>query len=110
MVRDQIRETFTERVKAIDPIFKRGDLAAFWPALRDLVAMAPDRVDLSRKKSHYLASLAIRSLQRGDPHAALAFLDFADRVLESSHMIPFLLQERANYRRQAGALVSSTQS
>ena len=95
------REDFVDRVKAIDPWFKLGDMEAFWPALRDLVAMAPDREDLSRKKSHYLASLAARSLAREDPASALAFLDLADRALQPSHLTEFLLEERADFRRQA---------
>ncbi len=80
MIRDD-REEFVERVKAIDPIFKRGDLDAFWPMLHALMSMAPDRVDLAKKKSHYLASLAVRSLARGEAGAALEFLDYADRIL-----------------------------
>lgn len=98
------RQAFVERVKQIDPVFKRGDLESFWPALEDLVAMAPERVDVSRKKSHYLASLAARSLARNDAASALAFLDLADRTVEASHMTPFLLDERAAFRRQATAI------
>ena len=98
---DEVRETFVARVKAIDPVFKRGDLDRFWMMLRELVAMATDRRDLSQKKSHYLASLAVRSLGRDDPRSALAFLDFADRSIDRSHLTPFLLGERADFRRQA---------
>ena len=79
---DEIREGFVARVKAIDPVFKRGDLEEFWPMLIELIAVAPDRRDLSQKKSHYLASLAMRSLGRGDPRSALAFLDYADRSID----------------------------
>lgn len=100
MPRD-VREEFVDRVKAIDPVFKRGDLKAFWPPLRVLIAMAPDRADLSRKKSHYLTSLAARSLARGDPGAALEFLDYADRTLDSSHLTAFLMNERSEFRREA---------
>ena len=95
------RHAFTERVKEIDPVFKAGDLDAFWPAVRALVAMAPERRDLSLKKSHYLASLAARSLLRGDPDAALAFLQLADREIDPSHLTPFLRREREDFRRRA---------
>jgi hypothetical protein len=95
------RQAFVERVKQIDPVFKRGDLPSFWPALIELVAMAPERADVSRKKSHYLASLAARSLARNDPASALAFLDLADRTVDASHMTPFLIEERTAFRRQA---------
>jgi hypothetical protein len=95
------REAFVEQVKRIDPIFKRGDLRSFWPALEALLALAPERVDVSRKKSHYLASLAARSLARDDPASAIAFLDLADRTVEASHLTPSLLDERAAFRRQA---------
>jgi hypothetical protein len=95
------RRAFTERVKEIDPIFKAGDLEAFWPALRELVAMAPGRRDLSLKKSHYLASLAARSLVRDDAKNALAFLELADREIEDGHLTPFLRKEREDFRQQA---------
>ena len=98
------RQAFVDRVKQIDPIFKRGDLQSFWPALEELVSMAPERVDVSRKKSHYLASLAARSLARNDPTSALAFLDLADRTVDASHMTPFLIEERTALRRQAIAV------
>lgn len=97
------REAFVERVKRIDPIFKRGDLRSFWPALEELVALAPDRVDVSRKKSHYLASLAARSLARQDIESALAFLDLADRAVNPAHLTEYLVQERATFRRDAEA-------
>ncbi len=100
MPRD-LRKAFTERVKEIDPMFKAGDLDRFWPALRELVALGPDRRDLSLKKSHYLASLAARSLVRDDPKAALAFLEFADREVRREHLTPFLLREREDFRDQA---------
>jgi len=95
------REVFVDRVKAIDPIFKRGDLETFWAMLRDLVAFAPDRRDLSQKKSHYLTSLAARSLASGDARSALAFLDYADTSVDPNHLTPFLLEERAEFRREA---------
>lgn len=104
------REAFVETVKRIDPMFKRGDLPAFWPALEGLVAMAPDRTDVSRKKSHYLASLAARSLARDDPRSALAFLDLADRILDPAHLTPFLLEERISFRRAAVAGLSQHHS
>jgi len=95
------RRAFTERVKEIDPIFKAGDLERFWPALRELVAMAPERQELSLKKSHYLTSLAARSLIRNDPRTALDFLEFADREVNREHLTPFLIQEREDFRAQA---------
>ena len=101
------RRAFTDRVKEIDPIFKAGDLEAFWPALRGLVAMAPERKDLSVKKSHYLASLAARSLVREDPNTALAFLEFADREINDEHLTPFLRREREEFRAQARLAVHS---
>lgn len=107
MVRD-VRQEFVALVKAIDPSFRRGDLKTFWPTLRALMAMAPDRRDLSKKKSHYLASLAARSLARGDPDTALEFLDYADRILDSNHLTAFLLRERSDFRRQAEQVVRRT--
>ncbi len=104
---DAVRETFVARVKAIDPMFKRGDLKQFWTMLRELVAMAPERRDLSQKKSHYLASLAVRSLGRDDPRSALAFLDYADRSIDPNHLTPFLLGERADFRRQAEGVLKA---
>jgi len=106
-VTDEVREAFVARVKAIDPVFKRGDLEPFWTMLRELVAMAPERRDLSQKKSHYLASLAVRSLGRDDPRSALAFLDYADRSIEPSHLTPFLLGERVDFRRQADVVLKA---
>ena len=100
MARD-LRQAFTERVKEFDPIFKSGDLDAFWPVLRELVAMGHDRRDLSLKKSHYLASLAARSLIRDDPKTALAFLELADREIDPDHMTPLLQREREDFRAQA---------
>ena len=96
-----LRKAFTERVKEIDPVFKAGDLEAFWPALRELVAMAPERRDLSLKKSHYLASLAARSLIRDDPRSALDFLEYADRTINPAHMTEYLRREREDFRAQA---------
>ncbi len=96
-----LRKAFTDRVREIDPIFKAGDLKAFWPALRELVAMAPARRDLSLKKSHYLASLAARSLVREDPKTALAFLELADREINPDHLTEFLRREREDFRAQA---------
>ncbi len=95
------RRAFTERVKEIDPIFKAGDLEAFWPMLRELIAMAPERRDLSLKKSHYIASLAARSLVREDPKTALEFLELGDRAIEDGHLTPFLRKEREDFRQQA---------
>ena len=109
MARD-VRQEFVQLVKAVDPIFKRGDLKAFWPTLRALMAMAPDRHDLSQKKSHYLASLAARSLARGDPDAALEFLEYADRALDPTHLTVFLLKERSEFRSQADEAIRSKKS
>ena len=106
-VKDEVREAFVARVKAIDPVFKRWDLELFWPMLRELVAMAPERRDLSQKKSHYLASLAVRSLGRDDPRSALAFLDYADRSIDPSHLTPFLVSERVDFRRQADVVLKA---
>src|SRR2546427_12238674 len=94
---DEVREAFVARVKAIDPVFKRGDLERFWPMMRELVAMAPERRDLSQKKSHYLASLAVRSLGRDDPRSALAFLDYADSSIAPSQLTRFPFSERVGY-------------
>lgn len=94
------RKAFAERVRAIDPLFKRGDLSDFWPALRDLIAMAPARVDLSRKKSHYLASLAWRSILRRDFPSAHRFLAYADQHVDPSHLSPYFLRERAEFWRR----------
>jgi hypothetical protein len=99
VVRDA-RDEFVERVKAIDPIFKRGDLDAFWPMLHALMSIAPDRVDLAKKKSHYLASLAVRSLARDEASAALEFLDYADRILDPQVLSRFLLEERRDVRQR----------
>jgi len=106
-VSDEVREAFVARVKAIDPVFKRGDLEPFWGMLRELVAMAPERRDLSQKKSHYLASLAVRSLGRDDPRSALAFLDYADRSIDPSHLTPFLVGERVDFRRQVDVVLKA---
>ncbi len=100
MPRD-LRKAFTDRVKQIDPMFKAGDLDRFWPALRELVGMAPERRDLSLKKSHYLAGLAAQSLVRDDPKTALAFLELADAEVRADHMTPYLLKEREEFRLQA---------
>ncbi len=99
-VPEDLRRAFTDRVKEIDPIFKVGDLEAFWPALRELVSMTPERRDLSLKKSHYLASLAARSLARDEPATALAFLEFADRAIDNDHLTPFLRRERETFRAE----------
>src|SRR2546426_10743048 len=97
-VSDEVREAFVARVKAIDPVFKRGDLEPFWGMLRELAAMAPERRDLSQKKSHYLASFAVRSLGSDDPRAALAFLDYADRSRYPRHPTPFSVGRCGQFR------------
>lgn len=103
------REEFVARVKAIDPLFKRGELDVFWPMLRALMAMAPERADLSKKKSHYLASLAARSLIRDDPKTAIAFLDLAEQILDPGHLTPFLLTERTEFRHEAEKAIRRTE-
>jgi hypothetical protein len=95
------RKVSTERVKQIDPIFKAGNLEAFWPALRELIEMAPHRRDLSMKKSHYLTSLAARSLVQDDPKAELEFPELTDREIDHGHLTPYLLKEREDSRQQA---------
>ncbi len=92
------RTEFVERVKTIDPFFRNGDLRAFWPALHALVALAPERRDLSRKKSHYLVSLAARSLELGDMGEAQRFLDYADRHVDPGHLTQYFREERVRWR------------
>src|SRR5438132_11517609 len=75
--------------------------------LRELIGTAPDRRDLSQKKSHYLASLAVRFLGRDDPRTALAFLDYADRSIDRSHLTSFLLGERADLSGQTEAVLKA---
>lgn len=103
------RETFAERVKEIDSLFRKGDLKAFWPRLRTLVRMAPDRTDLSRKKSHYLVSLAWRSVLRGDLASARRFLAYADRHVNPTHLTPYFVRERAEHRRRLEAAEARAQ-
>jgi hypothetical protein len=103
------REVFVDRVKAIDPLFRRGNLKAFWPKLRRLMELGPDREDVSKKKSHYLTSLAARSLARGDPHSAREFLDLADRSINPGHLTPFLVEERRDFREMTKAALASTE-
>ncbi len=91
---EDARATFASVVKAIDPLFKRGELERFWVALRELIALAPDRDDLWRKKSHYLVSVALRSLRRGDLDSARKFLDFADVRIPESPLTPYFRRER----------------
>ncbi len=102
-----LRKAFTDRVKEIDPLFKAGDLERFWPVLRELVAKAPERKDLSLKKSHYLAGLAAQSLVRDDPRSALAFLELADRAIDARHLTPFLRDEREDFRARARLALQS---
>ena len=101
MPRDLEREAFVERVKAIDLVFKAGDVEGTFRLLPSLIAMGPERAILSQKKSHYVASLALRSLRKGDPGSAIQFLDFADAHIRDDHMIPLLRNERAMFRTQA---------
>ncbi|HTD81942.1 MAG TPA: hypothetical protein VK723_07320 [Thermoplasmata archaeon] len=101
MHRDLEREAFVERVKAIDLVFKAGDVEGTFQLLPSLIAMGPERAILSQKKSHYVASLALRSLRKGDPGSAIRFLDFADAHIRDDHMIPLLRNERAMFRTQA---------
>jgi len=101
VARDPVREAFVRKVKAIDPGFKAGDVEGTLRVLPELMAIGPDRPILSQKKSHYLASLAIRSLMRDDPAAARRFLDFADAHVRDEHLTPFLRTERKDLRQQA---------
>jgi len=99
--RDPEREAFVQRVKAIDAVFKAGDVERTLGLLPALMAMGPEREILSKKKSHYLASLALRSLSRGDPASALRFLDLADIHVRDDHLTAFLRNERAEFREEA---------
>ena|SRR2546425_2162087 len=101
MARDEEREAFARKVRAIDPVFKAGDVEGTFRLLADLMAMGPERRDLSIKKSHYLASLAGRSLLRGDPASALRFLEYADAYVLDVHLTPFLRRERSEFRETA---------
>ena len=101
MTRDPEREEFVRRVKAIDPVFKAGDVETTLRLLHGLVAMGSDRRDLSMKKSHYLASLAVRSIERGDPASGLRFLEYADSNVRDDHLTPFLREERREFRERA---------
>ena len=94
------RQQFASLVKAIDPVFKRGDLDSFLPQLDRLIALGPQRVDLWRKKSHYLVSLALRSLRRDDVTSAESFLDLADRVVPLESLSPYFVRERDEMRRR----------
>ena len=98
---DSEREAFVRRVKAIDPLFKSGNIEETLRLLPELLSMGPGRRDLSQKKSHYLASLALRSLSRGDPASALRFLDLADIHVRDDHLTAFLRNERAEFREEA---------
>jgi hypothetical protein len=101
VVRDPEREAFVQKVRAIDPVFTAGDVEGTLRLLPALMAMGPERRDLSLKKSHYLASLARRSLLRGDPASAVRFLDFADAHVRDDHLTDFLRGERSDFREQA---------
>jgi len=100
--RDPEREAFVQRVKVIDAVFKAGDVEGTVRLLSALMAMGPERPILSQKKSHYLASLALRSLRKKDPESAIRFLDFADAHIRDDHLIPLLRDERLTFRREAG--------
>jgi len=101
MPRDPEREAFVARVKAIDLVFKAGDVEGTLRLLPALMAMGPEREILSQKKSHYLASLALRSLRKKDPDSAIRFLDFADAHIRDAHLIPLLRNERSMFRKEA---------
>jgi len=49
----------------------------------------------------------VRSLGRDVPRSALAFLDYADRSIDRSHLTPFLLGERVDFRRQAEVVLKA---
>jgi len=99
--RDPEREAFVEKVKAIDLVFKPGGIEVTLRLLPSLMAMGPEREILSRKKSHYLASLALRCLRKQDPESAIRFLDLADAQIRDDHLIPLLRNERARFRNEA---------
>jgi len=99
--RDPEREAFVERVKAIDRVFKAGDVDGTLRLLPALMAMGPERPILSQKKSHYVGSLALRCLRKGDAKSATRFLDFADANIRDDHLIPLLRDERAKFRKEA---------
>ena len=101
MPRDPEREAFVERVKAIDRVFKAGDVDGTLRLLPALMAMGPERPILSQKKSHYVGSLALRCLRKGDAKSATRFLDFADANIRDDHLIPMLRDERAKFRKEA---------
>ena len=101
MPRDPEREAFVERVKAIDRVFKAGDVDGTLRLLPALMAMGPERPILSQKKSHYVGSLALRCLRKGDATSAIRFLDFADANIRDDHLIPLLRDERAKFRKEA---------
>lgn len=101
MGQDPEREAFVRRVRTVDDTFKAGDLEATLRGLESLLEMGPERRDLSQKKSHYLASLAVRSLLRGDPASAIRFLDIADDRVRDDHLTEFLRGERRDFREQA---------
>ncbi|GEM_PF-3046594 len=101
MPRDPEREAFVKRVKAIDLVFKAGDVEGTLRLLPSLMAMGPDRAILSQKKSHYLASLALRSLRKSDSRSAIRFLDLADAHIRDDHLIPLLRSERTRFRTEA---------
>jgi hypothetical protein len=103
--RDPEREAFVERVKAIDLVFKAGDVEGTLRLLPSLMAMGPDRAILSQKKSHYLASLALRSLRKSDPGSAIRFLDLADAAIRDDHLIPLLRSERVRFRTEAARAI-----
>jgi hypothetical protein len=94
------RQRFATLVKAIDPLFKRGDLERFRPQLDRLMAVGPEQIDLWRKKSHYLVSLALRSMRRDDLTSAESFLDLADRTVPPESLSPYFVRERDEMRRR----------
>jgi hypothetical protein len=94
------RAQFASVVKRIDPLFKRGELEPFWAALRELISLAPDHDDLWRKKSHYLVSVALRSIKRRDLASARTFLDFADLRIPDGPLTPYFRREREEMRRR----------
>ncbi len=88
-------------MKAIDLVFKAGDVEEALRLLPALMAMGPEREILSKNKSHYVASLALRSLRRWDPESGIRFLDFADAHIRDDHLIPLLRNERSKFRKEA---------
>lgn len=102
------KERFKRLVRRIDAPSKAGDHRQALTMLSELLAVEPGDPSLVKKTSHFIAALAFRALQGGDPAAALHFLDIADEQLPDEHMTPFLREEREALRRAATGAPSPT--